>query len=443
MSLDQIPFSANQEFSAMFEEGEDDGQFGPRNHLVHGWRVLGRVDLGTLRAALGDLVVRHEMLRTVLVPGSRHQTLLPPSVPELAVRDLPTSAAHREQRAEELLIDLESRCFPIERQPHLQAVYARFDDADGLLVLQVHHALVDGWSMRVLIRDLADLYAARREGTPPPAAPQYRDYIAAERELLESSSTGAAETYWRAKLDGARVFALPTDRPESTPAAKLSSIHRHLIPTDVVTEVSRLASTTRSTPFMVCLAALKVLFAQRSGSRDITVPTFTPGREDARFHDTVGTFFNFLPLRTDLTGASTFRDVLRRVRSTCIDAYVHDIPFTRVLEQAPELMDPAGDPQRALCVFQFFPFPYVLNGEQVGELSFAEIRRRLTSQPVSSDVPDGILWTLNLHPLGDVVGHLQFRRNRFDQRTAAALESDFQRVLHNGVTSPDASLDFG
>jgi hypothetical protein len=438
-----IPFSCNQEFTYMFEEGEADGQFGPRNHLVHGWRLRGDVRADTLGAALDDLVVRHEMLRTsiVLAGTSRYQEVLQPSTAELSIRDMPAAQGARHRLAEELLIEIESGTLDIRRLPHLRATAARFDADDWFLVIQAHHTVTDGWSMRLIMRDLAELYAARRGyGDGPPQARQYREYVAWQHQHMTTTKIDAAREYWRAKLAGARLLVLPTDRPASTGAPKLTSVHRHHIAADVITAARRLAAETRSTLFMVVLAALKVLMNRMTGMADIVMPTFTPGRDHEQFENTIGPMFNFVAIRTNLAGCRTFRDVLVRTRATCIDSYRHDIPFVHMLAEAPELMDPLGSQDHAPCVFQIFPFPFALDGQLVGDLRISELRRRLISQPVGCDVPDGFLWTLNPHSDGDMIGHLQFRRNRFDQSTISAAEAEFSRLLRDAVTAPDAVL---
>lgn len=441
--VSDIPFSSNQEFTFMFEEGEEDGQFGPRNHLVHGWRIQGQIDVDVLRSALDDLVARHEMLRTSIVLGEarRYQEVLPTRSPELDVRDLPCAPSVRDERAEELLIEIESGTLEIDVIPHIRVVLGRFDLDDNVLVIQVHHALVDGWSMRVLIRDLAALYAAwAAGGSSPPSPRPYREYAQEQQEYLAREDVEEARDYWRRKLRGAEVTALPTDRPASYVAAKRTSVHRHLVTSDVLDGVWSLTRATKTTPFMVCLAALQLTFSRITERTDMVIPTFTPGRDDGRFDETVGTFFNFLPLRTEIKGCATFREVLLRTRSTCVESYVNDIPFVQILQEAPDLMNSAMDEYRAICVFQFFPFPYVFDGEVLGDLRLSEIRRRLVSQPVGCDVPDGILWTLNLNPEGDLIGHLQFRRNRFDETTADLLEKTFSEILARGVTDPDSTL---
>src|SRR5947208_3250125 len=104
-----IPLSFNQEFLCGLDRGDEEGPFGPRFHIVHGWRLRGSVDIATLRAALGDVVARHEALRTLIARDEpvRRQKILPPSEPELMVRDLP-DGADRDRQVEELIIEVES-----------------------------------------------------------------------------------------------------------------------------------------------------------------------------------------------------------------------------------------------------------------------------------------------------------------------------------------------
>jgi condensation enzyme len=408
---------------------------------VHGWRVRGPLDVPTLEAALADVVERHETLRTEIVRDAAglHQRVHAAAPPELLRHDL--SGVHpddRDRRAEELLVEVESGALGIDQVPHLRAVLGRFDEADWLLVLVTHHSATDGWSVRVTIRDLAECYAARREGRAPrlPAKEPYAAFASWQRSVdVESSSR-----YWRDTLQGAQVFVLPTDFPRSAGREPVTAVYRFHLPAEVVGPALKLARTTRSSPFMVLLAALYVLIARRTGRTDLTMPTFTPGRPPGRFEDTVGSFFNFMPLRVDLTGCGTFREVLASTRATCLDAYSHDIPTMHIFAQAPALMQPAMADGAAPVVFQAFPFPYVLDGTAVGDLEYTELRRRLVSQPVGSDVPDGGLWTFNIDPVGDVVGSMQYRSNLFTESTVARLVDDYHAVLRAVVADPDVPL---
>jgi non-ribosomal peptide synthetase component F len=236
------------------------------------------------------------------------------------------------------------------------------------------------------------------------------------------------------------VLSLPTDLPKSAGLSESTSVYRFLIDAELVGATLELARATRSTPFMVMLGAFSVLVHRLTGDTDIVVPTFTPGRGLDRFQQTVGPFFNYLPLRTDIAGCTTFKQVIDRVRATCLEAYSYDIPFHQLLAEAPELMLPTLADERAACVFQVFPFPFLLDATKIGDVEYTEVRRRLRSQPIGSDVPNGALWTLNLDPAGDIVGGIQFNNNLFTETSTAAMVDAFRAALRDTVLSPATPL---
>lgn len=441
--MDLAELSLNQEFVCMFDNGSDDGPFGPRYHLVHGWRITGALDVELLRLALDDLVTRHDALRTLIVTDKdhRYQRILPPCPVDLAVRDLPEAGARsREEQADAFVQEIETQTISPTQVPLMRAELAKFNSDDAVLALLIHHLATDGWSMRVLIRDLASSYARRKglSATELPLAPQYRDYAIWQRQP-DAGATPAHE-YWQRKLAGARITAIPTDMPRSARQPEGTLAHRFAIPASVMRSVSQLARSTRSTPFMVLLAAYQIFLRELTGTADLVVPTFTPGRGGTRFENSVGSFFNFLPLRTDIAGCRTFRDVLERCRRTCLEAYAHDIPSVHIFAEAPELMLPAMADSATAVVFQAFLDPVLLGDEAVGDLRYTEVTRLLNSQSPTSAVPDGALWTLNSQPSGGIAGYVSYKRNLFRQSTIIAAVTAFQQALQDGLSSPDSPL---
>jgi condensation enzyme len=444
---DHIPLSFNQDFLCMFDQGDDRGPFGPRYSIVYGWRVRGAIDVEVLGEALFRVVRRHEALRTVVVRDEqdRHQRVLPASPPRLRVLDLRhVDPADRDRRAEELLIELEAGDYPVSDLPLVQVVLAQFSDDDAVLVLTAHHTAVDGWSMHVLIQDLAVSYgAARGQDVPDLVEPaQYREYVAWERQRAsDSAATARSRDYWRKKLQGAEILGLRTDWPKSAGRPKDTAAHRFLVDPDVTSAALGLAKDTRSSAFMVMLAAYKVFLRDATGATDIVVPTLASNRGEARFQQTVGSFFNFIPLRTDLSGCSTFREVLKRTRAACLEAYAHQIPFAQVMADSPNLGRTFMADDLAVYPFQVFQFPYVMSGELIGDLEFSEIRRRLLPQDVGPEVPDGALWTLDLDSANhDLVGCLQYNTNVIRGESANELVLAYLRVLRRAVLAPDAQL---
>jgi hypothetical protein len=307
-----------------------------------------------------------------------------------------------------------------------------------------HHIATDGWSVRVLIRDLANRYAAHKGYDVPEltAAPQYREFSTWQRGL-SGAEADAAREYWRDQLSGARISAIPTDfsRADGNPPA--TAAHRFAIPADVAAAVSRLANATRCTKVIVMLSAYALVVSRKTSSTDVVIATFTPGRGGSLFADSVGSFFNFIPLRIDIAGCETFREVLQRARRTCLDAYSRDIPSLHIFAQAPELMGPAMSDRAAPAVFQVFPDPVLLADDAPGDLKYVEIARRPTGQERTSATPDGVLWTMSTNNSGDIIGTTVYKENLFRAATIAAMATEFQAVLRAAVAAPDAPLDLG
>lgn len=439
------PLSFNQEFLSLFDQGSEAGPFGPRYHIVHGWRLRGPLDVDLLRDSLDRLVDRHEALRTTLVRtgDEAYQQVNPTSSPQLDVHDLPElSEEQRAAAAEQWLNDVESGTITVDELPHLRGILLRFDESDALLIFMFHHLASDGFSVRVLLRDLTRIYAAGRglgEADLPPMY-QYREFAEWQRSQLNNARAGRSLVYWKSTLDGAEITTLQTDHLKSAGLPAVTGVHRFTIGADVVRQAGAVAKRSRCSPFMVYFGAYQAFLRQVTGRTDIVAPTFSPGRANGRFDETVGSFFNFLPIRADLSGAQTFRDVLAAVRTSCLGAYANDLPAMQVFGAAPALMAPAMQDDQSPFVFQVFPFPHLLDRTQVGDLEYTELRRRLVSQPVGSDVPDGGLWTLNLDPSGDIVGSLQYRSNVFDEGTIAGLVQRYSDVLAAAVADPDAAL---
>lgn len=436
--VERLPLSFNQELLCLFDAGDSSGPFGPRYHNEVGWRLTGPVDRNALRGALADVVSRHEPLRTKIVRdgSARYQEVFPPSPPILEVRECPgVPPGERQQRARELLAEVESGTISATELPLLRAVLMVFDQRDAALVLLTHHLATDGWSMWIIARDLGAFYAARLAGGTAVLAPlrPYREFVAWERDRAASESMSAARRYWTDALRGARLSALKVDHRKSAGLPPVTAMYRFTVGADVVASVVRMARTARSSPFMVLLAAYYRLLNRLTGLTDIVVSTHTPGRGDGRFEDTVGSFFNFLPLRVDLAGCRDAADLLRRTRATCVGAYANDIPAVQVFETAPELMEPAMRDDLAPVTFQAFPHSVRLSGTFASGLSYTEILRPPTSLPVASDIPDGAVWGLIVDPAGEAVGEVSYRTDRFDEKTIVGFVEDYQRTVRELV----------
>lgn len=441
--LNRFPLSAGLELLCLFDKGDAEGAFGPR-HLVNlGWRVTGAIDVDALRGALDDVVERNEILRTEIVrtDGDRYQRVLPATPAELVVVDLPADDARsRDVRADEFINQIECSELPVTQVPHIRVVLGRFDERDGVLVLLTHHIVSDGWSMQVLVREIATYYA-QRTGSGPAALPepvQYREFSAWQLEFLESEQADRARAFWRDTLRGAQMSMLVTDQPDGVPYQY--AVHRFVFPAELVSATHDLAKALRASPFMVLLAAFNVLLHRMTGSTDLVACTLTSGRGEPRFADVVGPFFNLVPLRIELNAADRFSTVITKTRSTCLAAYAHELPYAHISAEAPDLNKPYEAGNLAACAFQVFQFPTAMDETTIGGVTYSEVRKRLQSYADTSEIPNGSVFALDLLPSGEIAGHVRYNKAEFLPATFEKLVADYRDILTRATANPTSTL---
>ncbi|MFH8972853.1 amino acid adenylation domain-containing protein [Streptomyces sp. NPDC017890] len=303
-------------------------------HLPFAVRLTGALDVAALTAALGDVVDRHESLRTVFPEdsGRPRQRIVPAGEarPDLPVTEVTAGALPS------LLTGVAVRGFDLAVELPLRAELFRVADEEHVLLLVLHHIASDGWSIAPLARDLATAYEARVAGAAPgwqPLPVQYADYTLWQRDLLAEASDRQL-AYWRGALDGLpEELELPTDRPRPAVPTHRGGTVEFRIGAELHAAATRLARSRGASTFMVLQAALATLLHKLGAGDDIPLGTPVAGRTDPALDDLVGFFVNTLVLRTDLAGDPTFEALLDRVRATDLDAYAHqDLPFEALVD---------------------------------------------------------------------------------------------------------------
>ncbi|WP_431970607.1 amino acid adenylation domain-containing protein [Nocardia sp. bgisy134] len=304
-------------------------------------RIDGDLDVAALRAALTDLVERHEVLRTVYPEdsGGAQQLVLPigralPSVEPIAVD---------EAAAKDALRVLARGGFDLTRDTPLRIVLLRTGAERYQLGIVLHHIAADGWSLGPLTRDLAMAYAARRDGRVPGWAPlpvQYADFGLWQRASLgdenDQDSVAAAQlAYWRDELaELPAELPLPYDRPRPLDPTQQAGTVRFTVPEPVQRALAELARAQGVSLFMVLRSALAVLLRFVTGGRDIVIGTPVAGRTDTKLDELVGMFVNTMVLRSDVDPDRPFVAQLRADRDTELSAMANaDVPFERVVEE--------------------------------------------------------------------------------------------------------------
>ncbi|MDY7091403.1 MAG: amino acid adenylation domain-containing protein [Acidobacteriota bacterium] len=320
----------------------------PAYNLTAAVRLRGALDVGALRRALNQLAQRQESLRTVFafVDGRPVQRVLPAPTPEDRTEtELETinASALEGSALEEAALALATRHkkhrFDLAHGPLWIASLLRRSEQDHELFLALHHIIGDGWSIGVLLEELAELYAAEVKGTAaslPPLEVQYTDYARWQRQVLGSGGLARRELdYWRQRLAGlSSMQDLPSDRPR--PAVQTFRAGQEVLelPAELTAELQRLARRVPGgTLFMVLLAGLDVVLARHLGGHDIAVGTPVAGREHVATERLVGCFLNTLVLRLDLGGDPSFLELLERAAEAARGAYAHQhLPFEQLLE---------------------------------------------------------------------------------------------------------------
>ncbi|HEU0298364.1 MAG TPA: amino acid adenylation domain-containing protein, partial [Longimicrobium sp.] len=292
--------------------------------------LRGPLDTAALERALGEIVRRHEPLRTVFAVRDDRpvQVIHPFAGFPLSLVDL-TALAGEERHAEagRRIAGEARRPFDLATGPVLRATLLKEGDGEHTLVLVFHHIVTDAWSAGIFFRELAALYQAFTLGGDPPLpdlAVQYADFAAWQRGWLRGEALEKQAGFWRRRLAGApAVLALPTDRPRPAVQDVSGALVAFLLPPGTAAAARALAKREGATLFMVLLAAFQAVLHRWSGEEDVVVGTPIANRTRPELEGLIGFFDNTLALRTDLSGDPSFAALLGRVREGTLEAYAH------------------------------------------------------------------------------------------------------------------------
>ncbi len=400
-------------------------------------RFRGPLEVDVLRRGFAELVWRHEALRTTFDEenGRPFQVIAPAVAAEMPLIDL--SALPGPLFDAELLRQATAearRPFDLRRGPLVRTSLFRLAPQDHVLVSTLHHIVSDGWSMTVLIREMAALYEAFCDGRPSPLPElpvQYADYALWQRGWLQGAVLAAEIEWWRARLAGVPALQLPTDRPR-LPVETFRGRQRPAgISAEMTGALHELSRREGVTLFMTLLAAFQTMLLRYSGQTDLAVGSPIANRNRSETEGVIGFFVNTLVLRTDLSCDPTFRKLLARVREVALGAYAHEnLPFEKiVLELQPE-RDTSRNPLfQVMCVLQNQPWKAVrLRDLEISGLSLDTATAKLDL-------------TLSWSTAGDALGALlEHNTDLFDDATAWRMYACCVAVLRAGVEDPDCRL---
>ncbi|HEU4561131.1 MAG TPA: amino acid adenylation domain-containing protein, partial [Longimicrobium sp.] len=401
-------------------------------------RLEGALDRAALERSLGEIVRRHEALRTVFAEadGSPVQVIAPFGGFALPVEDLSgLGEADREAAARRRAGEEMQRPFDLAAGPLFRAALLRLGAEDHVLLLSMHHIVSDGWSMGVLFRELSALYEAYREGRESPLPKlgvQYADHAVWQRDQLDGEALDRQLAYWRARLAGApELLELPTDRPRPAVQTYRGAHERIELPGDLLERLRALARSEGATLYMVGLGAFQVLLSKYSGSDDIVVGSPVAGRTRKEVEGLIGFFVNTLVLRTDLGGDPGFREILRRVREATLGAYDHqEVPFEKLVAEL--------QPARSLGHSPLFQVMFSLDHASGADSVLAGLEMK----PVGAE-RETAKFDLSLGLVEGPRGgwaSLSYSTDLFERGTILRMLGHLERVLEQVAEDPDRRL---
>ncbi|MEO6191373.1 MAG: amino acid adenylation domain-containing protein, partial [Thermoanaerobaculia bacterium] len=404
-------------------------------------RLRGELDAAALAAAFGEIVRRHEVLRTVFAerdgePVQVVQPAAPWALPAVDLAGLPAAAREREAA---WLAGQAARPFDLARGPLLRTTLLRLGKREHGLLLDLHHIVSDGWSAGVLVREIGALYAAALEGrrSPLPELPiQYADFALWQRRWLAGEALDRHVDYWRQRLRGLPAeIELPADRPRPAVPSHRGAEHRFGLDGRAAAALAALARREGATPFMVLAASMLALLSRLSGRRDLAIGMPIANRNRAETEGLIGFFVNTLVLRADLAAAPGFLDLLRQVRETTLGAYAHqDLPFEKVIDE----LQPERDPART-------PFFQVMFALQNAPLPAADLPglTLAAEEPPSRNAKFDLTFAL-VHNQTDAEAGLsaaiEYATDLFDPPTIVRFAGQWRELLAAAVERPDTAL---
>ena len=427
-------------------------QFAPESSIYNvsfAGRIRSDLDIPAFRRAFQALVDRHPSLRTTFAvhAGKPVQQIHDRQPVHFEAID---ASAWCEDELQTRLVEETQRPFDLERGPVMRVGLFTRSAQEHILLLVIHHIVVDFWSLAVILNELAVLYLAEQAGRPaalPPLDLQYTDFVRWQSGMLASPAGERLWDYWKKQLAGPLpVLNLPTDRPRPPIQMLRGAQHDFTLDDDLAQQLRALAKAEGATLYMVLLAAFELMLYYHTGQEDILVASPMAGRSRAEFEGMVGFFANPVVLRADLSGNPTFRVFLGQMRQTVLAALEHqDYPTLRLVQR---LRPPRDLSRPPLCQAMFvldkphriaeLAVPAFAAGETGLRMGHGGLVMELL--PLERRAATLDLVMLVIETTGSLATSIRFNADLFDAATIARMAGHFHVLLESVIRDPAAAI---
>jgi amino acid adenylation domain-containing protein len=402
-------------------------------------RMEGNLDADLLERSLHRIILRHEDLRTSFVrhDGSPYTQIADGSGWKMDRLTLDRRANESiEQAVTRFAEEKTNKPFDLEHGPLLRVYLLHSGEHESVLLLSMHHIISDGWSMGVLVRELAENYRAFGAEESPritDLAIQYLDYSVWQREWLATGVLERQMHHWRKCLEGAPpVVLFPPDRARSSAADARGGRSKLVLPADMVERLQAFGRAHDATLFMTMLSAFMLLLSRYSGLEDVVVGSASANRSRAEVSELIGFFVNNLVLRAKVEGNLTFLELLQQVRESTLGAYENqDVPFDHLVRELQTDRNPEYTP--------LFQTMFILQNFPLEELHLPE----LTVLPLEiAPLTSRFDLSVEIYPYrNELLVYFDYRIDLYDDATIAELQRSFKHVLEFVIANPAAPLE--
>lgn len=306
------------------------------------FRLTGPLHIAALEWSLNEIIKRHEILRTTFATGEGQPvqiiaSTLQVSLPVIDVTGVQQSLDHLKQ-GQELMEEEAQNPFNLLQGPLIRLFVVKLAREEYLLLITMHHIITDGWSLGIFFKELSAFYTAypnRHAVSLTPLSIQYSDFACWQQSKLQGDEREALVAYWRKQLKGCPTsLTLPTDRPRPPLQTFRGASLLRRLPQDLSRQLMALSQREGTTPFMLLLAAFATLLHRYTGQRDIVMGSPSANRSQTELEGLIGFFVNILVLRMRCSDTISFRELVKQVRETTLEAYTHqDLPFDQLVKE--------------------------------------------------------------------------------------------------------------
>ena len=405
-------------------------------HLPTILRLRGRLNREALSKALQEIVLRHEVLRTVFIEkeGRPYQVIRDAEDWKL---DLIEGATYKEEPEglQQYIAGLAKKPFDLSKDFMLRGALIRLSEQEHVVVVTMHHIASDAWSMPIIVREVMELYRAYDQGETPGLKPldlQYADYSVWQRNYLQGEVLDKKLGYWKNKLGGVEPLGMPTDYPRPAVRSSRGASQQFRIEKELTGKLQQMSQQTGASLFMTLLSAYNILLYRYSGQSDIAVGTSIANRSRQEVEALIGFFVNTLTLRSELSDDISFSDLLSKVKATTMEAYEHqDVPFEKVVEAVVKERDPGRSP-----LFQVMLV--LINTPESEQLQLGELQ--LSREPFVSNVSKFDI-TFFINESGGVMhGAVEYSTDIDNAETISGMIAHFKALLESAVSHPQEKI---